>query len=261
MTDRSPLRTLAQTTLVAAGLLVASQSVAHQLWMEPTDEGLAMYYGYLDRNLREVSPGRLDEIVVPRADRITDSGSEAVAISNEGDHLALDTSPDAPVLLVFDNGQVYENERDGETVGTHWTMATRYAPQNDEPAEPRLDFDIVPTGEPGAFRVTLHGDPVDSGHTVRLSTEYGWTMDRRTEDDGVVTFPSLPWQGVYAVASRHNVAEAGTRERILADGGTETIDHDRRGFVTTLTFRKTEGREPLPPLPKSAPYEEGVRAQ
>lgn len=257
----SAIRTLTRSALLTAGLVVTTQAGAHQLWLEPGNDALAMHYGYLDRNLREVSPGRLDEIVAPRAERITDNGAEAVAIGTEGDHLAVDASPDDPVVLVFDNGPVYKNEQNGETIGTHWTMASRYAPNGGEAAEPRLDFDIVPTGEPGAFRVTLHGEPVDSGHTVRLSTEYGWIMDRQTGENGVVTFPSLPWQGVYAVASRHNVAEAGERERTLADGGTETIRHDRRGFVTTLTFRRTEGREPLPALPKSAPYEEGVRAQ
>ncbi|MCC5810780.1 MAG: hypothetical protein JJU06_10440 [Ectothiorhodospiraceae bacterium] len=52
-----------------------------------------------------------------------------------------------------------------------------------------------------------------------------------------------------------------TRGALLADGGTETIRHDCRGFVTTLTFHKEDGREPLPPLPKSTQHKGYVRAR
>ena len=115
-----------------------------------------------------------------------------------------------------------------------------------------LELDIVPTGEPRSFSVTLLGESL-ANHSIRLANESGWGMGRRSAAEGVVVFPPLPWQGLYIVSTHHTVDVKGERQRVLADGGTEEIKHDRRGFVTALTFKQSTGLETFPPLPVSTP--------
>ncbi len=257
---RNLIRTLSSGALLLGGLALGTQAMAHQLWLEPKDGALGMYYGYMDRNHREVSPGRLDEIVAPKAMVITGGNTpQTVDTEMQRSHLALDAEPVQTALLIHDNGPVYRNEQGGETVAMHWTMASRFAPDLGA-VDPVLEFDVTPTGETGAFRVTLHGEPVGHRHAVRLSHEGGWSMERRTDEQGIVRFPGLPWQGLYMVSARHTVAESGRRERTLEDGGTETIEHSHRGFATNLTFIRSQGLDPLPRLPASGPHEEGMRA-
>ncbi|MCC5858093.1 MAG: hypothetical protein JJT90_08055 [Ectothiorhodospiraceae bacterium] len=257
---RRVIRTLSHTALLLGGLALGAQAAAHQLWLEPKDGALGMYYGYMDRNHREVSPGRLDEIVAPKAMIVVEGiGPQTVDTAMQRSHLALDAKPEHTALLIHDNGPVYRNEQGGETVAMHWTMTSRFAPNLDT-VEPVLEFDVTPTGETGAFLVTLYGNPVGPRHAVRLSHEGGWSMERRTDEHGIVRFPGLPWQGLYMVSARHTVAEPGRRERTLEDGSTETIEHSHRGFATNLTFIRSQGLDPLPRLPASGPHEEGMRA-
>lgn len=255
------IKHLARGLLPLTLLLAAGQAAAHQLWIEPVEGGAAMHFGYLDRNLREISPGRLDSIVQPKAERVHTNGqAETLALQPKQDQLfmPLEQSLESGESLVlnFANGPVYE--RDG--VGTHWTLAARYAADPLEKADKRLEFDLVPTGKLGEFQVTLHGEPV-TNHTVRLATEFGWRMERNTNHEGLVSFPALPWQGLYVVAANHTVDEEGKGERALADGSTEAINYHRRGFITTLTFDLKEGLPKVPRLPKSPPYESGTRTQ
>ncbi|BEH15549.1 hypothetical protein [Marinobacter shengliensis] len=258
---RIELKSSLRGLLLSCALILTTATQAHQIWIEPADGGAALHYGYLDRNLRELSPGRLDDIVQPRAQRLGTAGNAtALNVAPMRDRLALKLDKalegGEAIVAVFDNGPVYE--RDG--VGTHWTMASRFVADARVTAPTQLELDIVPTGEPGAFKVVLLGAPL-ANHTVRLANESGWGMDRRTDAEGVVAFPPLPWKGIYIVSTHHTVDMKGERDCVLADGTSEKIEHDRRGFGTTLTFKQVQGLDALPPLPVSPPYESGTRAQ
>jgi len=255
-------RFLASTaTLLTIGLALSTTATAHEIWIEPQDNELRAYYGYLDRNLREVTPGRLDRIIHPQTIRIDASGTaHALPASVERDHIALALenalTPGESTIIVYDNGPVYVN--DG--IGTHWIMSARYAATSTDPIAEHLELDIIPTGKPGEFRIVFEGAPL-ANSMVRLTNESGWSMQRRSDAEGIAQFHAMPWKGLYMVYVRHTVERDGSRERVLENGEKETIQHDQRGFITTLSFLADQGLEPLPGPPPSQPYESGVRGQ
>jgi len=249
------------TGMLPVALLATSQSFAHQLWIEPAEPNPRMHYGYLDRNLREISPGRLDEIIKPLAQQVTADGAEhSLTLATQRDHLELilnqPLEKEGTLLLIYGNGPTYEQEG----VSTHWTMASRFVADHLTAVPIQLELDILPTGNHGTFQISLMGEPL-AHQDVRLASEYGWGMNRSTDEQGIVSFPSLPWEGLYIISTHHTIDAKGERERTLADGNTEQISHDRRGFLTTLTFIQEQGLPALPPLPVSPPYESGTRAQ
>lgn len=249
------------TGMLPVTLLATGQSFAHQLWIEPAESNARMHYGYLDRNLREVTPGRLDEIVKPIVQQVTAGGNEhSLTLVAQRNHLELilaqPLEKEDTLLLIYDNGPAYEQQG----ISTHWTMASRFISDHLSVVPMQLELDITPTGHQGSFRVTLLGEPL-ANQDIRLATEYGWGMNRRTDEQGVVSFPSLPWEGLYIISTHHTIDAKGERERTLADGSTEQISHDRRGFQTTLTFIQEQGLPALESLPLSPPYESGTRAQ
>jgi len=225
---------------LAISLAIATSAYAHEIWIELHGNEARAYFGHLDRDLREVSPGRLDRIIVPKTAYINAAGEASpLPASFEQDHIALTLpsalSPGDSLAIIHHNGPVYVKNG----IGTHWIMSARYTSSGVEPIAEHLELDIIPTGDPGAFRVVFEGEALTNAK-VRLTHQLGWSMHRVSDQDGIVRFPALPWEGLYMVYAKHLVERKGSRERTLTDGSTEIIEHDQRGFITTLTFSVAE---------------------
>jgi len=46
---------------------------------------------------------------------------------------------------------------------------------------------------------------------IRLTHQSGWSMQRVSDQDGIVRFPALPWEGLYMVYAKHRVERKGSR--------------------------------------------------
>jgi hypothetical protein len=84
---------------------------------------------------------------------------------------------------------------------------------------------------------------------VELIAESGWKRESKTDEEGAFTV-ALPWRGAYVIEVEHVDARP---------GGEGADAHDRKRFVTALSFKVAQGREgPAPPaltVPKRAMVE------
>ena len=230
--------------ILAATLLWATSASAHHLWLEPDGQGARLYFGEFDENLREASPGLLDRFKpLP----------EATAIGTSAQPLKVEKTPSAFTVgdtigagdsIVAQQGMVSERKQGDKPVRTLGTLAARWVPDFAERA-PILTLDIVPTGKPGSFKVVYDGKPLAKAK-LELKAESGWQHELRTDEQGAFT-ASLPWKGTYVIEIEHVDAQA---------GGEGAGAYDRKRFVTSLSFKVTQGMDgpPAPPLviPKRA---------
>ena len=140
--------------------------------------------------------------------------------------------------IVAEQARVTERKQADKVMRTLGRLAARWVPDFAERA-PVLTLDIVPTGKPGSFKVVYDGKPLAKAK-LELKAELGWQRELHTDEQGVFTV-GLPWRGTYAIEIEHVDAKA---------GGEGAGAYDRKRFVTTLSFRVTEGLEgpPVPPL-------------
>ena len=123
-------------------------------------------------------------------------------------------------------------------VATLGRLAARWVPDFTERA-PVLMLDVVPTGKAGSFKVFYDGKPLAKAK-LELKAESGWQRELRTDEQGAFA-ASLPWRGTYVIEIEHVDTKA---------GGEGTGAYDRKRFVTSLSFKLTEGMDvpPAPPL-------------
>ena len=123
---------------------------------------------------------------------------------------------------------------------TAWTPAARYI--TDFAARTAtLALDIVPSGEPGVFKLFYKGQPLAKAK-VEVIALSGWARQVTTDAQGAFRI-ALPWKGLYAIEARHTDHTSGEREG---------QKYDVASFVTTLTFIQPAGLE-SPPAPPAVP--------
>jgi len=235
--------------LFAVALLWASTASAHHLWLEADgqnpSQGAKLYFGEFDENLREASPGLLDRFKpLPEAKVIGGSGVQPLKVEKTPSAFVLSGAIAAGDSIIAEQGLVTERKQADKAIRTLGTLAARWVPDFAERA-PALTLDVVPIGKPGSFKVVYDGKPLPKAK-LQLKAESGWQRELHTDESGAFT-AALPWRGTYAIEIEHLDTKA---------GGEGANAYDRKRFVTTLSFRVTEGLEgpPAPPLivPKRA---------
>lgn len=133
-------------------------------------------------------------------------------------------------------------KKTGETlVRSIWTPAARLV-TSDAAQTPTLTLDLVPSGQPGEFKVYYKGQPLPKAK-VGIIVQSGWPKEAVSDEQGAVKF-ELPWQGTYVLEVHHTDNTAGER-----DGK----PYDVASFVTTLSLAQTKGIKAVAAGPAAKP--------
>jgi uncharacterized GH25 family protein len=222
---------------------------AHQIWIEQAvgEKTASVRFGEFGENLRETSPGLLDKFGKPKATLLSTKGEQSVDAVKSAKGLSLPFgAAGGESIVAEDPSYPLYNRKQGDesTLNRYYPAArliTSFAAQ-----QPKLSLDLVPTGKPGEFKLFLKGQP-KAKTKVTLVTQSGWAKEGKTDEQGVVSF-DMPWKGTYV--AEVSVNERGAGERPGANGPEK---FESVSYVTTLTYVKADGMEPLPAPPAATP--------
>lgn len=235
-------RRLALLPLVSA-LMFGGAAHAHQVWLEQTPKAAHLYFGEFGENLRETSPGLLDKFGKPVATLSTEKGDQALTMSKEANAFALSARAGKNQTIIVEEASYpgFEKKTGDTIVRSIWTPAARLV-TSDAARAPKLTLDIVPSGQPGEFKVYYKGQPL-AKTKVGIVVQSGWSREATSDDQGAVTF-DLPWQGTYVLEAHHTDKTAGER-----DGK----PYDVASFVTTLSLTQATGIKAVAAAPATTP--------
>lgn len=229
--------------LLLPALLVLAPAQAHHVWIEQDGKTATLQFGEFGDNLRETSPGLLDKFVTPSATLVGPRGEQPLKLTKtaQGFVLSRTAAPGEAIVVEEASYPYFENTRDGKTTRLAWTPAARYV-TTFIAQEPKLTFDIVPTGQQGQFRVVYKGQPAPK---VKVSAVIpnGWSKEATTDENGLVRF-DLPWQGNYVIEAHFEDKHPGERNGKA---------YDTASFVTALSFRHASGAPALAAGPAATP--------
>lgn len=234
-----------KTFLLLSLATLAATANAHQIWLEQPAKGNAVIrFGEFGENLREASPGLLDKFGKPTATLLSAQGKDTSADgSKTASGFALPFAAKTGQSIVAEDANFpLRKFKQGDKEVTSWfypaaRLITGFAEQS-----PKLTLDLVPTGQPGEFRLTFKGQPLPRTKVVLL-TQSGWGKEGHTDEQGLVKF-DMPWKGQYVAEAMHIERVPGERAGEKYDG----INH-----VTTLTYVKPAGVPPIPAGPAATP--------
>ncbi|NEW87520.1 cobalt ABC transporter substrate-binding protein [Rhodopseudomonas sp. WA056] len=242
------MKKLSLAMLATLGAMTSAQ--AHQIWIEQADGGAVVRFGEFGENLREVSPGLLDKFSKVTATLLSAMGEQKAEASKIASGFKLPFAAAAgDSIVVEDAGYPLYTWKQQDKEVRNWfypaaRLITGFAAQ-----QPKLPLDLVPTGQPGQFKLVFKDQPKPK-IKVTLATQSGWAKEAHTDAQGLVTF-DMPWQGVYVAEVSMNDKTAGER---AGPNGAEP--YDAVSYATTVTYEKADGLPPLPagpPAPPSAP--------
>jgi hypothetical protein len=225
---------------VLAALLALSfigAASAHSLWLERQGDGLQLYFGEFEENLREASPGLLDRLS-PQA-KVAMAADKALKVDKTAGFFTVAGVVSADDSVVAEDVRIAERRGGEKPVRVLARLGARYVADFKE-RPPVNTLDVVPAGKPGAFKVFYQGKPLAKAK-LELIAESGWKREFKTDEQGAVEAP-LPWRGTYVIEVQHSDATPGKL-------GEEAYDTLR--CASTLSFRLADG-PPGPPMPPAA---------
>lgn len=208
---RSPRRPsgplpLSRTLVLGCFLALASSSVpAHYIWLEPQGEGARLYFGEVNE-VREQSPGRLDEIVQPRV--WTPAGGQQRVARLQG-AFAVEGRV-GPHLIAMESGYVVQDWTRlglGLVKPIFYARLSAWPVAGAVPAAPELRLDVQPVPGNDAVRVLFDGKPL-AGAKLAVHAPNGWDQEYKADADGRVSV-ALPWRGQYVLEAIHREPAAG----------------------------------------------------
>lgn len=191
--------------LAAAWLAVAPAAFAHYLWLEKEGAGARLYFGEVNE-VREQSPGRLDEIPAPKA---WNAGGAALNASRGKGSFAIEGKTGQDLAAAETGYAVQDWTRHGIGVVKPMFYARSSAwPARAVAAAPELRLDVQPVpGAANTVRVLFDGQPL-AGAKLAVHAPNGWDQEHKADEQGRVTL-SLPWRGQYVLEAIHKEAAAG----------------------------------------------------
>jgi hypothetical protein len=225
---------------VLAALLALSfigAASAHSLWLERQGDGLQLYFGEFEENLREASPGLLDRLS-PQA-KVAMAADKALKVDKTAGFFTVAGVVSADDSVVAEDVRIAERRTAEKVTRVLARLGARYVADFKE-RPPVNTLDVVAAGKPGAFKVFYQGKPLAKAK-LELIAESGWKREFKTDEQGAVEAP-LPWRGTYVIEVQHSDATPGKL-------GEEAYDTLR--CASTLSFRLADG-PPGPPMPPAA---------
>ena len=185
---------------VVAFLGMAASASAHYLWIERDAKSARLYFGEV-AEVREKSPGRMDEMPAPKARALAAAGAPADLLVKKGPRYFALEGALTDQLVVLETGYAV---KDWTKTGIGIVKPMFYARHSAWPlktaalAAPGMKLDIQPvTGSKNGFVVMFDGKPLTQ-NKVTLYAPNDWEKEYKTDDKGGVVMP-LPWRGQYVV--------------------------------------------------------------
>lgn len=214
MTLPSTLGAAARTVLCAALLSLAPAAFAHYLWIERDGELVRVYFGEVNE-VREQSPGRLDEIVAPRLAAVADDGVEReLAMERRRGSFAAPAPGGAGSLVATETRyavQDWTRHGIGVVKPMFYARSSAWPARSPLPAATAMRLDVRPApGTAGAVEVLFDGKPL-AGAKVVVHAPNGWDQEQKADEQGRARV-AMPWRGQYVVEVIHKEAAAGEFE-------------------------------------------------
>ncbi len=199
--------------------VLPSLAQAHYIWIERNAKDARLYFGEV-AEVREQSPGRLDDIRAPKAWAL---GTTAVSGADSVGHLlAVERTPRYFTLGGSLTPQLVAREanypvKDWSTQGIGIVKPMYYARHSAWPLKQaiapasELPLDIQPVlDSTDAFLVLLNGKPLANTKVV-IYAPNDWQQEHKTDDAGRVRM-ALPWRGQYVMETIYKESQAGEFE-------------------------------------------------
>lgn len=233
---------------VVAIVGISSMAEAHQIWIEqPAGEAMVIRFGEFGENLREASPGLLDSFGKPTAILISAKGEQSAEAVKSATGFTLPfKAGEGDTIVAEDASFKLRKFKQGDKEVTSWYHPSARYVTGFGAQTPKLPLDIVPTGQPGAFKVFFKGQPLPKAK-ISIVVQSGWTKDARSDEHGQVNF-ELPWKGSYVLEASHTDRTPGERP-----GAGAPEKYDGITYASTLHVTQPDGVAPLPAGPAAAP--------
>ena len=232
---------------LVAMAVAAPAAQAHHIWLEQDGKAVKLQFGEFALNQRETTPGLLDKFGAPAAILLGAKGERALKLEKTAKgYVVAGAAPAAGESIVAEDKAypTWETTTDGKVSQHIWAPAARLV-TNFNAQQPKLTFDIVPTGKAGQFKVTYKGQPLPQ-IAVHAIVPSGWTKEATSDAQGLIQF-DLPWRSMYVLEAEHVDKTGGER------GGKA---YATATYVTSLTVNQPAGVAPLPAAPVMAPSTE-----
>lgn len=208
MKHMSKLAWLAAATLSALPLIAN----AHYIWIERDAKTARLYFGEV-AEVREQSPGKMDEIKAPKAWATSSTATTELNVKRTQKYFAI-TGPLSPQIMAYEG--TYE-VKDWTAYGiglvkpmyytrhSVWPLKAAIAPAKE------LKLDIQPVaGSKDGFVVLFDGKPLPKTKAV-IYAPNDWEKEYKTDDAGQLKI-ALPWKGQYAIEVIYKETAAGEFE-------------------------------------------------
>ena len=234
----SPTPSRRSLARLAGALLLAGcgAAQAHQVWLEHAPHETRLHFGEYADNLRETSPGLLDQFTaVPL---LQQPGEPARTSAGRRTATAFVYAPQGPADTLWAEAPYPLIDRSkSQRPPLRWRPAARWVASLAQPVAPAAALDLVPTGQDGTLRAVFQGAALPRAK-VTLVAPSGWAREATTAEDGTVRF-ALPWQGQYVAEVQHTDKTPGEHQGQA---------YGEASYVTTLSFVQPHGL-PSPGLP------------
>ena len=226
--------------IAGSALLACSVAQAHYLWIEPSEGGAKLYFGEAEAQLKEQSPGKLDNIKGPQAFVIDANGAKAAApLARAEDHFTVSGKGTA-VTAAEESLEVRDLSKQGLGIAKPNYYARTGQPGGNTA---NLPLDVQARGE-NAFVLLYRGQPV-KGAKLDVIAPNTWMQEHTTDAQGIVRI-NTPWRGRYVLHVLHV-------DKTPGEFAGKKYDNARNHF--TYTFVKTDGADPGPAVPPTHPME------
>lgn len=217
--------------LACVALAAMNTAQAHQVWLENAGGQARLHFGEFNENLRETSPGRLDQFKgVPVLEQQR-TGAAAQRVEGQlGKDAFVYPAAGTPDTLFATATYPLIDRSKRNLPAMVWQPAARWVASLAKPVAPTAALDLVPTGKPGELKVVYQGAPLPKAK-VQLAAPSGWTREAEAGEDGTVTFVT-PWKGQYVAEVKHSDK---------TPGEAQGAPYGEASYVTTLSFVLADG--------------------
>lgn len=225
-------------TVCGFGLLISSAAQAHYIWLEPGNASAMLYFGEVDAQLRENSPGKLDKIDVLQAfaysGKIVDGNVKEIAANRKSNHFLIESGSASTVLAREESVAVVDlgKHKLGMAKSNYYA---RMGLASTLGASSPLALDIAQGNKPNVFIVSYRGVPLQNAK-VEVIAPNTWMQEHHTNAQGIVNI-NTPWRGLYVVHVLHVDPTPG-------EFSGKAYDNLRNHL--TYTFMRTKGADAGP---------------
>ncbi|MES2026449.1 MAG: DUF4198 domain-containing protein [Pseudomonadota bacterium] len=226
-----------------ASLLASGVAQAHYLWLESGNKGAALYYGEVDVQLREKSPGKLDRIGGVQAFVNTGDQVKPVDVNRTANHLAIASGKSPNVLALEESLGVADLTKHNLGMAKSNYYARLGQPLASGATSP-LALDIKQGNTANTFILLYRGQPLKNAK-LEVIAPNTWMQEHHTDAQGAVEI-NTPWRGQYVVHVLHI-------DRTAGEFAGKQYDNLRNHL--TYTFVKAKGSNAGPVQPPKHPME------